>query len=187
MAFDEINLNYDKLEREMLQEFYGFADRHQNHLWLHWNMRDMNYGFPALAHRFKVLGGGPSEIHESKRIDLARLLVDLYGVAYIEHPRLASVVRLNHISDIDSLNGEQEAEAFQNGEYVKLHQSTLRKVDMMAGIVERAVDGTLKTKAKLIEIYGGYLAYTAELIKNHWMVAAIGLLSAILGMLAMIF
>ena len=130
LRIDEINTNYDKLEKKMLKEFYEFVAKHQNHIWLHWNMRDTNYGFPALAHRFKVFGGTPIEIHESQLCDLSRMLVSLYGIGYIAHPRLATLVALNHISDLNSLNGEQEAKAFVDGEYVKLHQSTLRKVDM---------------------------------------------------------
>lgn len=186
LEFREINENYDDLEREMLREFYQFVERNQSHMWLHWNMRDANYGFPALAHRFMVLGGNPRDIHESRKCDLARLLVSLYGVGYIGHPRLASLVKLNHITDLNALNGEQEAEAFQNGQYAKLHQSTLRKVDMLANIAERTEDGTLKTIARLNEIYGGYCAFAAEQLKNHWIVALIGLVASVLGILKLV-
>ena len=60
----EIDTHYDELEKKMLGEFYDYAKNHQSHTWLHWNMRNINYGFAALEHRYKVLGGKPFEIHE---------------------------------------------------------------------------------------------------------------------------
>src|SRR3954451_24063231 len=41
----KIDAEYDRLERQMLDEFFQFLERHQSHRWLHWNMRDINYGF----------------------------------------------------------------------------------------------------------------------------------------------
>ena len=57
--------HYNELETLMLDEFYEYVHIHSSHFWLHWNMRDINYGFPAIAHRYKVLRGNPEEIAES--------------------------------------------------------------------------------------------------------------------------
>lgn len=179
----EIEANYDRLEKKMLKEFYEYVERHANSVWIHWNMRDINYGFPALAHRLRVLGGAPVEIHESNLCDLARLLVDLYGVGYIDHPRLQKLVEKNNISHKDFLPGQEEAQAFENGEYVKLHQSTLRKVDILANILERIANGSLKTNAKFHEIYGGYFAAVVHFIREHWIVALIAFISGIIGII----
>ena len=54
--------------------------------YMHWNMRDINYGFPAIEHRYRVLGGNPVIIDDDKKLDLARLLIDIYGVGYAGHP-----------------------------------------------------------------------------------------------------
>jgi len=51
-------------------------------------MRDSNYGFEAIAHRYKVLDGTPEEIVDEYLVDLAKLLIDLYSPKYIGHPRL---------------------------------------------------------------------------------------------------
>ncbi|MBD2079292.1 hypothetical protein [Leptolyngbya sp. FACHB-17] len=118
--------HYNQLERLMLDEFYDYVRRHSTHIWLHWNMRDINYGFPAIAHRYQVLQGEPEEINESKLVDLSRLLIAIYGSGYIEHPRLPNLVDKNHIGHTDFLDGKAEADAFVSKQYVKLHQSTLR-------------------------------------------------------------
>ncbi|MCD4727186.1 MAG: 3'-5' exonuclease [Pirellulales bacterium] len=176
---DKITLQYDELEKEMLKEFYEYVEKHKNQKWVHWNMRDINYGFPALKHRFIVLGGKPSEIHGSQLFDLARILIDLYGVGYIGHPRLTNLIKLNSIGNLDLLPGEEEAKAFDNGEYVKLHQSTLRKVDILTNIVDRTADGTLKTLARKREIYGSNFAYAMEKIKEQWLFTLLGLVVVI--------
>jgi len=177
--------HYNQLEKLMLDEFYDYVRRHSSHVWLHWNMRDINYGFPAIAHRYQVLQGEPEEVNESKLVDLSPLLIAIYGNRYIEHPRLKSLVDKNHMTYRDFLDGKSEAEAFVNKQYVKLHQSTLRKVDNFADIVERAADGSLKTNSTWKNIYGNYPAAVVELIKENPIISAlvglIGFVSALIG------
>jgi hypothetical protein len=57
IGFNEIEAQYDKLERKMLDEFYSHVGSHRGMKYLHWNMRDINYGFAAIDHRYKVFGG----------------------------------------------------------------------------------------------------------------------------------
>lgn len=97
-------------------------------------MRDINYGFAALEHRFRVLGGEPFVLPEGKKFDLARALIALYGVSYTGHPRLTTLIEKNHIAHRDFLSGQEEADAFDAQDYIKLHQSTLRKVDICQDI-----------------------------------------------------
>ena len=104
----EIEASYDKLERKMLDGFFQFVDNHQNIKWLHWNMRDINYGFKAIEHRYEVLGGKPKIIDDAHKIDISRLFIMCYGVKYIEHPRLESLLELNKISAKDFLPGAEE-------------------------------------------------------------------------------
>ena len=159
---------YDELEKDMLAEFFGFVRDHRAYKWIHWNMRDINYGFEAISHRYSVLGGMPETINDESKIDLARVLVGIYGLNYIGHPRLEKLVEKNGITKKDFLTGEQEAKAFQNKEYVKLHQSTLRKVDIIHSISEKNTEGTLKTNSRIMEIYGLSPQGISELVKDNW-------------------
>ncbi|WP_221644688.1 MULTISPECIES: hypothetical protein [unclassified Nostoc] len=172
----------------MLDEFYNYVRHHASHIWLHWNMRDINYGFPAIAHRYKVLQGEPEEISESKLVDLSRLLIAIYGISYIQHPRLNSLVEKNSITYRDFLDGKGEADAFINKEYVRLHQSTLRKVDVLANIVERTANGSLKTNSSSKDIYGNYFTALIELIKENPVISGvlglISFVSAVIGIIS---
>lgn len=184
--FSNIESNYDVLEKEMLAEFYAHVAKTKHCTWIHWNMRDINYGFPAIEHRFKVLGGIPVEIPEERKFDLARALIDVFGVKYISHPRLENLINLNKMTARDFLVGNAEAEAFTSKEFVKLHQSTLRKADIMANIFERLSDGSLKTNAKWKDIYGLSFESVVTYIKQHWTLSLIGIISTVVGVIAKI-
>jgi hypothetical protein len=169
----DLEEHYDVLEAKMLDEFSEFILQHPHARWLHWNMRDINYGFAALEHRAKTLGTEMSSIPEANRIDLARLVVDVYGLGYIGHPRLQNLIEKNRITSKDFLSGADEAIAFEERQYVRLHQSTLRKVDILANVFGRVMDGTLKTNARWYEPYGGALPAVRELTREHWVLSTL--------------
>jgi hypothetical protein len=182
-VLDSIDDHYDDLEREMLEDFFQAVRERQHCKWLHWNMRDANYGFEALENRIRALGGHPAAtVSEDKRIDLSRMLISIYGVGYIGHPRIENLMAKNSITAKDFLTGKQEAEAFDGKRFLKLHQSTLRKVDIFANFVERAHAGRLMTLATWWERNGRSLKAIGEWLREHWLVGAtitiIGLASA---------
>lgn len=181
-----VSAHYNQLEKEMLDEFGDFLDKNSRCTWVHWNMRDINYGFQAIEHRHKVLGGKPpASLPEERKFDLARAMVSIYGVGYAGHPRLESIIKLNHITDRSFMNGQQEAEAFDKGEYVRLHQSTLRKVDILANLFERTLQGSLKTSASFLEARGFHPKVLLELITDHWIWSIIVVASTIAGLIAL--
>lgn len=182
IPFGDIEENYDELEKEMLKEFFQFVKKHKSHNWIHWNMRDLNYGFEAIENRYKVLNGRPDIIEDNNKYDLARILIDIYGTGYVGHPRLEKLIAKNNISTKNLLDGQSEATAFSNKEYVKLHMSTLKKVDVFHSILNKQASGSLETNAKWHEPYGLSPQSVYEVVKEHWLYAVIMLiLGAILG------
>lgn len=173
IPFDQIENKYNELEKEMLNDYYTFVRNQRSFIWIHWNMRDINYGFEALDHRYSVLGGAPEAISDDNKVDLSRYLVDIYGLRYIGHPRFQKIIEHNNITSRDMLAGAEEANAFTNKEYVKLHQSTLRKVDCIQTILERTAVGNLKTNSKLLDKYGFSIQGIADMIKENWIMSLI--------------
>ena len=154
---EDVNMvaeNFDRLEKKMLEGFFAYAKEHSSCLWIHWNMRDSNFGFNAIEHRYSVLRGKPYKIPDQQKIDLSRELINYYGANYIDHPRMEKLLQYNDIRVKDYLSGPQEAEAFRKGEYVRVHMSTLRKVTVFAEILDRAINNTLKVKSKWHEAHG---------------------------------
>ena len=154
IPLNQIEANYDGLEKAMLEEFFSYVLRHATNYWIHWNMRDINYGFKALEHRFEVLGGTPQIIDDSRKVDLSRLFSSFYGAEYIGHPHMGKLLELNNIVPKDYLSGADEACAFEQKDFIKLHQSTSQKVRAIACLLEKAIDGTLKTQARWRNMYG---------------------------------
>jgi hypothetical protein len=177
--------HYDSLEKEMLDEFSQYLQTNNHCTWVHWNMRDINYGFQAIEHRYRVLGGSAMErLPEERKFDLARSLVSIYGATYASHPRLQNIVKLNNITDRSFLVGAEEAEAFNRGEFVRLHQSTLRKVDIMANLFGRTLDKTLKTQSSWWEARGLNPQALSELTTEHWawtLFTIIGVVAGVVG------
>jgi len=165
---DSIEEHYDELEKLMLSGFFHFLKAHENYKWIHWNMRDVGYGFQAISHRFSVLGGKPKEIIDDNKFDLADKLKVIYGSNYIGDPRFEKLIEKNSISKKDFLNGQQEADAFKNKEYIKLHHSTLRKVNMMQTVFDKVLDKNLKTDSKWKERYGLSPQGIFEAIRENW-------------------
>lgn len=180
--FDQKDFNnltiadYDDLEKKMLNEFYEFAKKHKNFKWIHWNMRDSNYGFEAIANRCRILGGDVFEIDEDRRYDFPRILSKIYTHNYEKNKpngRLLNLANRNGITTIDALKGFDEATAFDKNEYLKLHKSTLRKVDIIDSIVDQTDKNELKVASKTKQIYGLTIPGIIEIIKNNWILITI--------------
>ena len=169
--FDSIKDKYDVLEKVMLKEFSQFVDAHRRFKWIHLNMRNVNFGFEAISHRYMALGGRPIDIDDNTKIDIGRVLSDMYGPDYIPHPRIEALCHKNTLTMTHFLTGGQEAKAFEDGEYVKLHQSTLRKVENLHIIIERASEGTLKTDSTLIKLYGISPQSIYQMAQENWILA----------------
>lgn len=152
---DDIPSRWNALERTMLGEFYEFVRTNRTARYLHWNMRDDTFGFGAIAHRFEVLGGRPEEIHEHNRIDLARLLHEIYGDHYLkERGKLGGLAKRNGLVSSDTLPGAQEAGALEKGQFRLVQMSTQSKVKLISDIASRTHDRTLKTDAGLVATHG---------------------------------
>ncbi|MFZ4833637.1 hypothetical protein [Rouxiella sp. Mn2063] len=126
---EDIHEHYDVLEGEMLKQFFDFVAENDDGYWLHWNMTNINYGFQALAHRYKVLTQQDSKrIPDTRKYNLSALILSIYGKNCVNHPRMASFMKLNDGEHRDNLTGKDEVAAFTAKEYVKLHKSTMSKV-----------------------------------------------------------
>lgn len=173
------NLNpteYNELEKKMLKSFYDFVKKHKDYKWVHWNMRDSNFGFEAIGNRYRILGGKPIGIDDDRKYDFPRILGSIYTYGYEENKpfgRLLNLAKRNRISTDGALPGADEAKAFDNKEYLKLHKSTLRKVDVIESLIERVDGNELKVAVGKKKIYGLTMLGVFEIIKNNWVLFAI--------------
>jgi hypothetical protein len=76
----------------------------------------------------------------------------------------------------------QEAQAFEKRNFVSLHQSTLRKVDVIANISERAHDWHLKTNTTWWKMHGGRLRIVLAWFAENKLIAFVASLASIIGL-----
>ncbi|KCZ99511.1 hypothetical protein [Hyphomonas oceanitis] len=146
---EEVQAEFDRVERMLLQQFYDFVrDRRQAH-WIHWNMRNLTYGFEHLEHRYrKLTGQNPPSIPIEQRINLSDMIGDRYGSRYADNPKLRSLMEMNGGVHRHFLTGEEEVEAFEKGEFIRMHNSTLAKVGFFHRVLDKFLKNRLRTKSR---------------------------------------
>ncbi len=145
LDIEKIQQNLDLLESKMLSHFFDFVHNLHQPTWLHWNMRDAQYGFEAIENRYQCLTDKNNAHIHGKKVDIADAFQKIYGSNYANHPRLQCVCILNDISQLNFITGAEEAQAFLNGEYNKIQNSLLRKLCCIHSLVQKCVDNSLKT------------------------------------------
>lgn len=175
----------DFLEKQMLKEFFEFVKKHSTFNWVHWNMRNSSYGFEAIANRFRILGGNAKEIEDQFKFDLPENLGLIYTYDFEKHKPKGQLLNLafrNKISDNDALIGKDEAKSFEDRDYLKLHMSTCRKVEIIDRILSLEEKNILKVNASPIKIYGLTPTGIFEIVRNNWILFLIwSLLIGIIG------
>jgi len=146
---DEVRSKFDEVERRLLQDFYAFIRDRRDKYWIHWNMRNLTYGFEHLEHRYRVLGGLDAPvIPVERRLNLNDLLADRYGSDYARHPKLRSLMELNGDVHRHFLTGEEEVTAFQKNEFIRMHNSTLCKMGFFHSVIRKLITGKLRTASR---------------------------------------
>ena len=144
---DEIEKKYNEIEKAMLADFFKFAETKYDYIWLHWNMTNINYGFEALEHRYKVLFKKDAyHIREENRHNLSRLIFDKYGKKSVDDPKMENLMILNGGVHRDFMSGRNEVDAFNNKEFLKMHKSTMCKVYWLSSIFRLFLINKVKTK-----------------------------------------
>jgi hypothetical protein len=138
-------------------------------------MRNLTYGFEHLEHRYRVLGGHDAAvIPVERRLNLNDLISDRYGSSYANHPKLRSLMELNGGVHRHVLSGEEEVNAFQNNEFIRMHNSTLSKVGFLHSVVRKMISGKLRTASR------GFGIALDRMFESRW-AKTIGLLATVVG------
>ena len=185
IPFSKIENHYDDLELEMLQDFFRYLKQNSQTKFLHWNMRDDNFGFQAIEHRFQVLASNADpgyKVPESQKFDLALLLKEIYGPEYVDHPRMHKLLEKNRAVPLGFLTGPDEAIAFEKKEYYRLHQSSLAKVHAITTVAQLAYNRQLTTNTGIWQMHGGGIKAVKSILLEHpTAVGSITLIGAIAG------
>jgi hypothetical protein len=160
---ENVEARFDEIERAMLERFYTFVRDRREKYWVHWNMRNVVFGFEHLEHRYRVLTGNePPHIPVEVRLNLNDLLKDRYGSDFAPHPRMLSLMLQNGERDVRFLEGKEEAQAFETKDFIRMHSSTISKVEFFRHVIMLALTG------KLITAGHGFLIFIDRLLESRW-------------------
>jgi hypothetical protein len=164
---------------------YAYLKDHSTHNWVHWNMRNANYGFEAIANRFRILGGKPFDIEDQFKFDLSEVLKLVHTDNFEEHKpsgKLLNLANRNTISLHDAKSGQDESVAFDKRDFLTLHMSTSRKVDIVDSILTLEEKNQLKVNTSIIKECGLSMPGIIEIVRNNWLLFALwSVVMAILG------
>lgn len=146
---DDVEGRYDDIESELLERFFLFLRDRREKYWVHWNMRNITFGFEHLEHRYRSLRKDePPIVPVEGRLNLNDILRDRYGSDYASNPRMKTLMLLNGEIDRRFLEGSQEAEAFVKKDFIRMHSSTICKVEFFRHVISLAIKGKLRTAGK---------------------------------------
>lgn len=149
----------EEAETALLERFFAFVQSAQGTRYVHWNMSRPQFGFEALAGRYRHLTGNevPANVPASARYDLDDVVTDEFGEDYATHPKMRTLAQLNGIHPRYALTGAEEAEAFERGDFGAIDRSTAEKVDWISRLCRLFVDGELVTlnSAGRLQFAGG--------------------------------
>ena len=109
-----------------------------------------------------------------RRLNLNDLLSDRYGANYASHPKMKSLMELNGGIPMHFLDGKEEVKAFENKEFIRMHNSTLSKVGFLNSTIRKMANGKLKTSSK------GFGVMLDRMFEARW-AKAIGLAAGVIG------
>jgi hypothetical protein len=170
------------IEHQVLGDFFAFVGQHQNHFWLHWNMRDARFGFEQLEDRFRALGGSPVVVPDFHKVDLANRMFDLFGDRYAAAPdRLRTLALKNGLNVSEFMDGEAQGAAIAAGDYEPVEASILKKVDALYVIADKAHSGNLKTDGSWWDRHGGTVNAVGHWVATHWVLTLTGFILGVAG------
>lgn len=184
IPWGDIEARYDEIERELLTQFFDWARDRREKFWIHWNMRNVTFGFEHLEHRYRVLTKKePPSIPVEVRINLNDALKDRYGEDYVPDPRMPSLMSLNGPRIQGFLSGKEESEAFKAKDFIRMNASTIAKVGFFSHVVSESLTGKLKTSGK------GFINFIDRILesrKNRVIASFAAITGIIVGLIQLI-
>jgi len=177
---NEVRNRFDEIEKKLLIDFYALVRDRREGYWIHWQMRNLVYGFEHLSHRYSVLTGDSAPtVPAERRINLSDMLIERYGADYAPHTRMKSLMELNEGIPRHFLTGPEEVKAFENNEFLSLHNSTLAKVGFFRWVIKQVLAGRLKTASRGIGV-------ALDRLFESRQAKALGLLGSVIGLLVVL-
>ncbi len=182
IPIDEIQNSYRELELRILKAFNDFSKRHCECNWIHWDMKNIHFGFEAIKHRYEKIFGDLKEYNEipiNNKKNLRDIIEGMYGENFVNGPdTLKSLMKCNS-NNIDNniyLSSSVESTEFERKNFVNV----IKSVDLKVEFIKKATSKLIEKK--LIVSNKNTYAIFVDIV-NHPIFTFIGWIVGILGLI----
>lgn len=185
---EQIQDSYRELELRILRLYNDFVKRHRDCFWIHWDMKNIHFGFEAIKHRYEKIFGDLSdycEVPSTNKKNLRNIIEGMYGENFVSGAdTLKSLLLCNsdNVEDNRYLSFDNESTQFEN----KNFSAVIRSVDLKVDFIKKATNN-LSYKKLIVSNRNNYAIFIDTI--NHpiftfsgWIFGLIGLLLTILTM-----
>ncbi|MBR9855883.1 MAG: hypothetical protein GYB37_15115, partial [Algicola sp.] len=149
IAKEEIQDSYRELELRILKLYNDFVKRHDQCIWVHWNMKNIHFGFEAIKHRYEKIFenlNDYAEIPSNNKHSLIGILEGMYGENFVNGPdRLKELMKANN-SGVDQplyMTKQLESSEFEAKNFKSVIDSVDCKVDFIKKATKKLIDKKL--------------------------------------------
>lgn len=179
---DQIQDSYRELELRILRLYNDFAKRHLDCYWIHWDMKNIHFGFEAIKHRYEKIFEDLNdycEVPNPKKKNLRTILEGMYGDNFVSGSDTLKALMLcnsNDIEDGNYLSFDDESSQFGN----KNFGAVIKSVDLKVDFIKKATK-KLGSKKLVVSNRNRYAIFVDMV--DHPMFTFIGWIVGILGLL----
>ncbi|HEX9367540.1 MAG TPA: hypothetical protein VF921_12985 [Vicinamibacterales bacterium] len=147
VVFSRVDRPADQ-ERYVLESYFQFLQEHVGSRLIHFKMNAALFSFTVLRNRYShVVNVNPPELPSPERtFALNALIEESIDSNFADPPQLRSLIDLNRLHTQYFLPGDEEAKRFDVNDHTAIKQSVAEKLDLIAELSRRVIDGDLQTK-----------------------------------------
>ncbi|SMD37662.1 hypothetical protein SAMN04488029_3398 [Reichenbachiella faecimaris] len=151
---DQIQDSYRELELRILKSFNDFVKRHDHCIWVHWDMKNIHFGFEAIKHRYEKLFEGLNDYHEipsHSKHSLYIILEGMYGEGFVNGPDQFKELMTSNNSGVEQpvyLAKEIESSEFESKNFKSVIDSVDCKVEFLKKAVKKLINRKLTIQNK---------------------------------------
>ena len=128
-------------EKLLLKKFADFINQNTDKYFVHWNMNSQSFGFNAINARCRELEIEIIDIPNENKIDLSKIVEKLAN----KKLSLKQALMFNDMLFDDFLNGKEELEAYNKGNYNAVLESVHDEVIGIQMLIEVINENTFKS------------------------------------------
>ncbi len=183
---DQIQDSYRELEFRILKLYNDFVKRHLDCFWIHWDMKNIHFGFEAIKHRYEKIFetlDGYCEIPNNKKKNLRTIIEGMYGDNFVtgsDPLKSLLLCNSNNIEDSTYLSRENESSQFENKNFI----AVMKSVDIKVEFIKKATQ-KLSCKKLIVSNKNNYAVFVDTV--NHPIFTFIGWVATVTGLIFAIY